>query len=104
MQEPPSPSRLRRPDGRQLPAGSHLDTHRGSYRLRVTITQGEKFVGVRICQPLRTRDPIKAAEMRDLAVELLARCGCLTRDVLLTPDDNDEVDAKTPDCQDEAND
>lgn len=94
MNPEPSPSIFTRPDGRELDPRHHLDTHRGKYRLRITIDQGGKFVGLRICQPLRTSDPDLAGLLRDVAVEALARAGCLTRDIVLTAEpEAGEVDA-----------
>mgnify|MGYP000903363399 CR=1 FL=1 len=75
---------FRRPDGSELPASAFLDTHRGAFRVRATITQGPKLVGKRICVPLRTRDQVAAEWGRDLVIGTLAKLGFMTRDVVLT--------------------
>ena len=75
-----------RPDGRPLPKGHHLDRHRGKFRVKATIDQGDKFSGKRICIPLRTEDPERAEYGRDVAIYVLSLVGFLCREIVV----NDE--------------
>lgn len=79
---------FRRPDGRPLQSNHHLETARGSYRVKVTVDAGGKYVGRRITIPLRTRDMELAKHMRDAAIEALTRANLLCRQIVLT----DETD------------